>query len=178
MIVALLALFVALGGVGYAAVKINGKSIRNRSIPGKKVKKNSLTSKEVRNQSLLAKDFRAGQLPRGETGPTGAAGPPGVTGASGATSAVMRQGPDVTIDGSDFAEAQVDCNPGEVATGGGLYNETSVKFIHLTSSYPIPNPTMPPPTGNGKVPTGWRVWAHNTITGPQVVNAYVICVKP
>ena len=34
MAVALIALFVALGGSGYAAVKINGKNIASRSIAG------------------------------------------------------------------------------------------------------------------------------------------------
>ena len=49
---ALLALFAALAGSGYAAVKINGKNIKNRSIPGKKLKRNSVTGKEV-NESRL-----------------------------------------------------------------------------------------------------------------------------
>ena len=37
MAVALLALFVALGGTGYAAAKINGRNIIDRSIPGTKL---------------------------------------------------------------------------------------------------------------------------------------------
>ena len=36
MAVALIALFVALGGTGYAAVKLNGKNIKDNSIPGTK----------------------------------------------------------------------------------------------------------------------------------------------
>jgi hypothetical protein len=38
-VVATLALFIALGGVSYAAVKINGSQIKNHSIPSSKVKK-------------------------------------------------------------------------------------------------------------------------------------------
>lgn len=37
-VVALLALFVALGGAAYAGTKINGKTIKNNSIPAKKLK--------------------------------------------------------------------------------------------------------------------------------------------
>ncbi len=37
-VVAVLALFVALGGAAYAGTKINGKSIKNNSIPAKKLK--------------------------------------------------------------------------------------------------------------------------------------------
>jgi hypothetical protein len=47
MIVALIALFVALGGSGYAAVKF-----KKNSIPGKALKRNSVTGKQVRESSL------------------------------------------------------------------------------------------------------------------------------
>ena len=52
MTVALVALFVALGGSGYAAVTINGKNIRNRSIAGVKLKANTVTAREVRVNTL------------------------------------------------------------------------------------------------------------------------------
>ena len=42
MSVALVALFVALGGTGYAAVKINGKNIKKGTISGKKLKNRTL----------------------------------------------------------------------------------------------------------------------------------------
>jgi hypothetical protein len=53
MVVALIALFVALGGSGYAAI-----SIKNGSLPGKKLKRNSVTGKQVK-ESTLAKVRRA-----------------------------------------------------------------------------------------------------------------------
>jgi hypothetical protein len=53
MIVALLALFVALGGSVYAASKINGTSIKKNSLPGNRIKKDSVTGKQV-NESTLA----------------------------------------------------------------------------------------------------------------------------
>jgi hypothetical protein len=52
MAVSLLALFVALGGTGYAAVKINGKNIKTRTISGKKVKNNTLTGKQIKESKL------------------------------------------------------------------------------------------------------------------------------
>jgi len=52
VVVAYLALFVALGGSGYAAVRINGKNIRNRTIGGRKLKKNTLTGKEIKESRL------------------------------------------------------------------------------------------------------------------------------
>jgi hypothetical protein len=47
MIVALAALFVALGGTSYAVSQIDGKSIRDRSVPGSKLKKSTVTAKEL-----------------------------------------------------------------------------------------------------------------------------------
>jgi hypothetical protein len=52
MMVALVALFVALGGSGYAAVKLNGKNLKNRSVAGQKVKNNTLTGKQIRESKL------------------------------------------------------------------------------------------------------------------------------
>jgi hypothetical protein len=47
MVVALIALFVAMGGSGYAAI-----SIKNGSLPGKKLKRNSVTGKQVKESTL------------------------------------------------------------------------------------------------------------------------------
>jgi hypothetical protein len=52
MVVALIALFVALGGSGYAAVQLNGKVLKNGSVAGKKIKKNSVTGKQVKESTL------------------------------------------------------------------------------------------------------------------------------
>jgi hypothetical protein len=85
MVVALIALFVALGGTGYSAVKLSGSVLKNKSVSGKKlknrtitrtkVKKNTLTAAEIRNGSLLAKSFKAGQIPAGAQGAQGPRGP-------------------------------------------------------------------------------------------------------
>jgi hypothetical protein len=47
-----LAVFIALGGSSYAALKISGRNIDNRSIPAKKLKRNSITGREVRESRL------------------------------------------------------------------------------------------------------------------------------
>src|SRR5690349_6461457 len=60
MAVALLALFVALGGTGYAVTKINGKVLKDRSVPAKKLKKDQLTGTEI-NESKLGKVPAAAQ---------------------------------------------------------------------------------------------------------------------
>jgi hypothetical protein len=52
MAVSLLALFVALGGTGYAAAKLNGRNIVNRSIRGGKLAHNTGTGTQIRESSL------------------------------------------------------------------------------------------------------------------------------
>ncbi|MGH2993187.1 MAG: hypothetical protein ACRDL1_06595 [Solirubrobacterales bacterium] len=95
--------------------------------------------------------------------------------ADGAISTVMRQGPTETVPINSFKRAEASCLPGERATGGGVFNESNVFTLKVTSSYPTPNPQTPPPTGDGRVPTGWRVWTANNGTESEVVNAYVVC---
>src|SRR2546430_11617223 len=66
MVIACLALLLALGGTGYAAIKLP---------------RNSVTTVQVKDFSLLARDFKRGQIPAGPVGPTGPAGPAGPAGA-------------------------------------------------------------------------------------------------
>ncbi len=78
MVVALVALFVALGGAAYAAHQLPPKSVGSTQL-----KNNSVTSPKVKNHSLLAKDFKAGQLPAGAHGAKGDPGPRGPKGDTG-----------------------------------------------------------------------------------------------
>ena len=52
MAVALLALFVALGGTGYAAARLNGRAIVDGSITGKKLHRNTLGGRQIKESSL------------------------------------------------------------------------------------------------------------------------------
>jgi hypothetical protein len=81
-IVAYVALFVALGGTSYAAIKpsIGSTQIINNSVRSKDIHNNEIRSTDVRDGSLLATDFRAGQLPSGPRGPQGPTGPTGAPG--------------------------------------------------------------------------------------------------
>ena len=77
-VIASIALFVALGGVSWAAVTLPANSVGKRQL-----KRSAVTSAKVANGSLTAKDFAAGQLPAGRQGATGAAGERGPSGSAG-----------------------------------------------------------------------------------------------
>lgn len=81
-----LALFVALGGAGYAATTIGSKQIANNSVASQDLRNNSASSADIRDATILPKDLSPRALSalqggRGPAGPTGAAGPAGPPGA-------------------------------------------------------------------------------------------------
>jgi hypothetical protein len=80
MAVACIALVIALGGTGYAAIKLPRNSVGARQL-----KANAVTSAKVRNGSLTAKDFQSSTLLRGPRGPQGPKGD-SAAGAGGASS--------------------------------------------------------------------------------------------
>jgi hypothetical protein len=77
-VVGTLALFVALGGVSYAAVRLPAHSVGT-----KQLKSGAVTSAKVRNGTLRRKDFHEGQLPSTSAGADGTDGEPGVNGTTG-----------------------------------------------------------------------------------------------
>jgi hypothetical protein len=62
LVISLVALFVSLGGAGYAAVTITGKNVKNSSLTGKDVKNSSLTGSDVKNSSLAGRDIKNDSL--------------------------------------------------------------------------------------------------------------------
>jgi hypothetical protein len=67
LVVALIALFVAMGGTGYAAAtgSIDGREIKNSTIQGKDVKNSSLTGTDIKNGGLTGSDVKANSLTGG-----------------------------------------------------------------------------------------------------------------
>ena len=63
LVIAVIALFVALGGTGYAAI-----ALPKNSVGKKQIKKNAVTSKKVKNGSLKAADLKAGVISPGFAG--------------------------------------------------------------------------------------------------------------
>jgi Collagen triple helix repeat (20 copies) len=190
----LLALFVALSGTAYAA------TLPRNSVGTAQLKRNAVTSAKVKPGSLVASDFRRGQLPAGPQGPqgpegprgpqgaTGARGPEGATGArgaEGATGARGAEGPrgpegpqgpagatNVTVRTGAPATsvATAECNPGEVAVGGGgATSDSQLEFLRAS---------VPTPVGSA-TPTGWTVLAAQPDGNDAPdTQAVVLCAAP
>lgn len=90
MAVALVALFIALGGSAYAAIGLSRNSVLSSHIKNGQVKQvdlgtNVIDSRKVEDGALRGSDFRRGDLPPGPAGPPGAQGRPGPAGAPAST---------------------------------------------------------------------------------------------
>ncbi len=80
---ALLALFVALGGTSYATVlnvpkaSVGTPELKRNAVKAAKIAPNAVRTAHVLNGSLLSEDFRAGQIPQGPKGDKGDKGDEG-----------------------------------------------------------------------------------------------------
>jgi hypothetical protein len=88
-----LALFVALGGTGYAATRIGTAQIKNGAVTTAKIKDGAVTAAKVKPGSLTGAQFAPGTLLKGDTGAAGAAGAAGAPGAAGTTGPAGATGP-------------------------------------------------------------------------------------
>jgi hypothetical protein len=162
LVISTLALFAALGGVGWARTLINGGTIEKNSIPVNRLTKSA-------QRALAGK--------RGPIGPIGHAGPKGSTGASGATHVVVRSQTFIVPPAGAF-NATTQCDPGEVAVGGGAgQSNGAMGGGVISTSIPADRVTLRP-TPNGGVPTAWNVVFTNTSGSSVSQSASVVCASP
>jgi hypothetical protein len=118
LVIAIVALFVALGGTGYAASQINGKSLKNNSVPGKKLKNKTVAAGKVKPDTLTGAQIQEstlGTVPSAST----AASAANATNAANAANANTLGGKSA----SDFATAKAEPVRIVGASGQPQFNE-------------------------------------------------------
>jgi hypothetical protein len=92
----------------------------------------------------------------------------GPQGLPGATNVVMRSTA-VVLGQESGASAEVDCEPGEVATGGGYFGGLTTSNVWRSAPFV---------EFQSDIPVGWRVSATNPTMDTGILTAYVICASP
>ncbi len=186
MIVACLALAVALGGTGIAAVT---SVLPRNSVGNAQLKNNSVTSAKVLDASLRRADFAPGVLTL-TPGPQGAQGPPGPTGLQGVKGDKGDKGDpgaigDVTVHVAAVTvpahtsvgvysnrSVQANCDPNEKGVSGGTNwtGESDSTQLVTVLSTPIYD------SGSKKI-TGWRARGGNDTASAHDFQVSVVCSK-
>lgn len=188
-VLAIVALFVALGGTGYAAVTLNGKEIQKNSIPGNRVKANALGTAQINEAKLgtVPQATHASAADVAGSATTAAS----ATNADTAQNALALQGRDAskflantvrvvssqaTVITGASESVTASCAVTEKGIGGGGAwiipgGETPTELdAQLNSSLPVPT------AGGTDNMTGWRAVGINRTGDNRVLRAYVICV--
>jgi len=134
MIVALIALFVSLGGVGYAATQlkknsVGSKQIKKNAVTAEKVKDGSIGGAEVADGSLTGADVKAGSIGSAEVADKSLTG---VDIADGSV-ALADLGAD-SVDGAKVVDGSL--KSGDVAAGTFLGGAVTVQYFQAAADLP------------------------------------------
>jgi hypothetical protein len=189
-VVSCIALFVALGGVGYAATQLPKNSVGTQQL-----KRGAVTGAKVRDGSLGAADL-GGQLPAGPRGPQGFIGPTGDRGPQGdpgppgesvaeTLHVVTRYGPTTTLQEGSGSGSYAACQAGELLTGGGyefegIPPEEKFRLRLMRPSLKVPSGGKAgmfffPPPADGEPATGWLVAMENRGAATFEFRSYALC---
>jgi hypothetical protein len=186
-VMATVAVFIALGGSSYAAIKITGKNVKDASLTGADIKNSTLGGSDIRaqaiksadvaNGSLLQQDFAAGQLPAGGQGPKGdpgAAGPQGVQGPKGTLVNVVVRNVFADIPPGGTLGHTAFCEPGEIMVGGMARPMADTEPLTITVSRPTINTESGESPDSGEPIGAWTGFATNSAgsTRTLVVSAF------
>jgi PKD domain len=139
-----------------------GATIDSGMTSGYQIKQ--IQSVDIANNAITSAKIQDGQVGSSDLAP-GATVP----------QVIQRVSPSVTMGPNEGREALINCNPGEVATGGGFFlgtlanpERTSSKVFFLRSVANTPF------EGNQQ---GWIVWGFNTDTVSHAFTTVVGCLK-
>ncbi len=182
-VIATIALFIALGGTSYAALKLP----RN-SVGGTQIRTGAITSSEVKDRSLKVRDLSlsAREELQGERGPIGPQGAPGSSGAAGTagsgsgTTVIAASGVAITSkslaataapatgDPNDptttTSVASVSCGGAQKVVGGGARMD-DIGNTSIQDSYPEADGTT------------WTVHVGNDEKANNSFTVFAICVS-
>ena len=181
-VVAYLALFLALGGVGaYAADKVTSKDIAKNAVKSKHIKASAVKTGDVKDNNLTGGDVADGSIGTADLAGGSVTGAKIAAGVIPDTGVVARSAIQDDVDNGSTATDSVTCEAGEHAVGGGA-GFVNASDQHLTNDTTI-NGSIPigaggGPVADGAVPTGWRASGENVNAGAdRFFVVTVLCAK-
>ena len=164
-VVASLALFVSLGGAGYAASQLPKNSVgsaqlKANAVTGAKVKAGALDGTDLRNGSVGAAKINVAGLPAVPAATTASV-------ANGIAKVAIRTVSGALIAGRAPLSLTASCDAGHVVVGGGADVDEIGAVAWLVDSHP-------------QGATGWTAVGYNEAnaysSGPRTLTVYAICV--
>lgn len=131
-VVAITALFFALGGTVYAAGKISGSQIKPKSIPGNRVKPHSLTGTQIKSGSITGAQIKAGSLTGTQIN---AATLKGVSATSLATVQYVSVPVAIVTEAPAGTSGTATCPAGQKVIGGGAV-VSNENYVYVNDSGP------------------------------------------
>lgn len=177
MVVACLALLVALGGTGIAAVdalapnSVGSAQLKRGSVTTPKLASGAVTSAKVQNGSLLAIDFASGEIPAGAQGPAGPQGPAGVIDAVTVRSASVVVPGGTTNAAYSTRAVQKTCDPGEKAISAGTSWSDEANDLELTTAW------IKPVLDSANAVVGFSGKGGNDSGNTSTFTLHVLCYK-
>jgi hypothetical protein len=170
-VAATLALFLALGGISWAAV-----ALPRNSVGAKQIRTSAVGSAEVKDGAISGRDFAPDTLLQGPQGPKGDKGD---AGQSGVQNVIVRLSSAATLPARGgggepgLVSAIADCDPGERAVGGGgqtTNDGDATGSVDVVAS-------KPQPQSAGATPTGWATRGANYSTTATELFTWAVCVS-
>jgi hypothetical protein len=188
MVVAVIALFVALGSGAYAAVtlppnSVGAKQLKNAAVTPAKIQNGAVTSSKIQDRAVASSKIQDQAVTHGKIGNgaitsanvhSGSLVPADFPAGTFPGPPVVRSTSTSFFTGMSSMVAQ--CLPGEYATGGGvsIRGGGSSGAVVSENAPEGPGDTGPPP--DGQPATGWRGTAQSS-TGPISLLVWVVCIK-
>jgi hypothetical protein len=163
LVVGLIGVALGVTGGAQAADLITGKQIKDGTVTGRDVRDGTVLSTDVANGSLTPDDYAGVTI-----GPPGAPGEPGTRGPDSLGSVYVVRSTTEAVRPSTIGTAVADCDPGDVAIGGGLGGEPGRHGRQLDSA----------PLGTDAVRrASWVVRAYNGTSIDIRVTAFALCAE-
>jgi hypothetical protein len=176
MVIAVLALFVALGGTVYAASSISGKTIKKNSLPGNRIKKKTVTGNQIKNDAITGaqvNESTLGKVPSASVADKATLADKATT-ADTATTALSANPaayahifPDGTVDSNDTLNIS---NANVTHPDEGVYCLTGLSKAHVVLAQVD--------SGDGPGVTETSVLMNNFIDCPPSSSAEIVTYDP